>query len=193
MDAKWLAFALVAACAMSPGGAPGKDQAKPEVFIDIHGKAHTPLDTTGARAVVLFFVAVDCPVANYYTSEINAIVKDYAARRVRLFVVHTDPGLTPDAARKHAKDYGFTAPVLIDSRHRLVKATGATIMPEAAVLTPGGAVAYRGRIDDTYVELGKRRAAPNRRDLRLALDAILTGEPVKVPRTTAIGCPINGS
>jgi hypothetical protein len=71
-----------------------------------------------------------------------------------------------------------------------VKATGVTITPEAAILTPEGKIAYRGRIDDRYVELGKRRIAPTRRDVREALTALLAGQPVKGPRTRAIGCPV---
>src|SRR5207244_1630362 len=49
---------------------------------------------------------------------------------------------------------------------------------------------YRGRIDDRYVDLGKRRIEPNRRDLREALTAVLAGQPVKEARTKAIGSPI---
>jgi hypothetical protein len=98
--------------------------------------------------------------------------------------------MTPKAAREHAKQYGLPGPILLDARHALVKHAGVTIAPEAAILTPDGKIAYRGRIDDVYVELGKRRVAPNRRDVREALAAILAGKAVTDPRTTAIGCPI---
>jgi hypothetical protein len=80
--------------------------------------------------------------------------------------------------------------VLIDAKHRLVKATGATVTPEAALLTPDGKLAYRGRIDDTYTDLGKRRVTPNRRDLRETLAALLAGRAVKEARTEALGYPI---
>jgi peroxiredoxin len=159
-------------------------------LVDINGGTHRPLDARGARAVVLFFLTTDCPIANYYASEIRAIVKDHTRQRVRFYAVHVDPDLTAAAARKHAEEYRLTCPILIDAKHRLVKATGATITPEAAVLTPDGKVAYRGRIDDTYLELGRRRVEPGKRDLRDALAAVLAGRPVKEARTTAIGCPI---
>jgi hypothetical protein len=193
MRARWwrvLSVALLAAAAWLPGAAGGQGKPKPEAFVDVKGQTHYPLDGRGARAVVLIFSTTDCPVANYYTSEISAIVKDHAARKVRFYVVHVDPELTPADARKHAKAYGLTCPVLIDSGHRLVKATGATVTPEAVVLAPDGKVAYRGRIDDCYTDLGKRRVAPTQRDLRDALAAVLAGKAVKQPRTTALGCPI---
>jgi hypothetical protein len=169
---------------------PAQDRPAAEAFMDLQGATHYPLDTRGARAVVLLFISTDCPIANYYATEINALVKDNQKRPVRFFLIHADPELTPEAARKHAATYGFPCPVLIDRKHRLVKAAGVTVTPEAAVFTPEGKVAYRGRIDDTYADLGKRRVAPNRRDLRDALTAVLAGRPVAEARTTALGCPI---
>jgi len=162
--------------------------AQEQALTDVKGTKHYPLDVRGAKAVVLIFVAAECPIANYYTSEINAIVKEYATRPVRFYVVHADPDLPPADAAKHAATYGITCPVLIDTKHQLVKATGVTVTPEAAVLTPDGKIAYRGRIDDTHVDLGKRRVEPNRRELREALAAVLAGQSVKEPRTKAIGC-----
>jgi peroxiredoxin len=185
-----VALPFLAALIMSGPTARGQDAAQLLSFVDLKGNKHVPLDTRGAKAVVFFFVVADCPVANYYTSEINAIVKDHADKPVRFFVVHVDPDITPAGARAHAKEYGITCPVLIDSKHQLVKATGVAITPEAAVLTPEGKIAYRGRIDDRYVELGKRRIAPTRRDVREALTALLAGQPVREPRTRAIGCPV---
>ncbi|MCI0464279.1 MAG: redoxin domain-containing protein [Gemmataceae bacterium] len=180
---------LALALAWQVAGAAGQEKAA-DTFVDVKGTTHRPLDTRCAKAVVLLFITTDCPIANYYTSEISALVKDHSGQGVRFYAIHVDPELTPARARKHADEYGLTCPVLIDATHRLVKATGATITPEAAVLTPDGKVAYRGRIDDTYVELGKRRVEPGQRDLRDALAAVLAGRPVKQARTMAVGCPI---
>jgi peroxiredoxin len=184
------AFLLLIFAEVSWYDAHAEDKTKHTTFVDIQGSKHTPLNVKGAKAVVLFFAVTDCPIANYYTSEINAIVKDHASKGVRFFIVHVDPDLTVEAARKHAKEYGLTCPILIDVKHELVKAAGATVTPEAAVLTPDGKLAYRGRIDDIYVELGKRRVEAKQRDLRDALRAVLAGQPVKEARTKAIGCPI---
>jgi hypothetical protein len=38
------------------------------------------------------------------------------------------------------------------------------------------------------VDVGKRRAEPTQRDLRLALDAIVQGKTPPTPVTKAIGC-----
>ena len=51
-------------------------------------------------------------------------------------------------------------------------------------------MAYRGRIDDRNVELGKSRSTAVKRDLADAIAATLAGEPIAEPFTKAVGCPI---
>jgi len=161
----------------------------PAEFTDIKGRKHTPLSQPEKKASVLFFLLPDCPVSNAYAPEIRRICSEYEKRKVALFVVHADPDVTADVARKHAKEFGLSCPVLLDPSHVLVKAAGATKAPEVAVLA-GGKVVYRGRIDDLYADFGKRRANPTRRDLCNALDAVLAGKPVPAPRTKVIGCDL---
>jgi hypothetical protein len=139
---------------------------------------------------VLFFLTPDCSISNSYAPEINALVKENVDRPLRFYAVYVDPDLTAAAARKHAAAFGYRCPVLLDPRHQLVAATGVTTTPEVAVVTADGQIAYRGRIDDRYPEIGTHRQAPTQRDLRAALTAVLADRPVPTPRTTAVGCAI---
>ena len=59
-----------------------------------------------------------------------------------------------------------------------------------AVIGPAGHVLYRGRIDNVWAALGKRRSAATEHDLRKALEAAVNGKRVAEPRTQAIGCYI---
>ena len=156
----------------------------------IDGKTYTPLATPNKKASLLLFVLPDCPVCNAYAPEIKRICTDYEPRGVNIFVVHADPDVTEQDARKHAKDYQFACPVLLDPVHTLVKRTGAKMAPEAAVLNANGAVVYLGRIDDLFADYGKKRAQPTQHDLRKALDALLAGKPVPAPLSRPIGCHI---
>jgi peroxiredoxin len=155
---------------------------------DVHGKPHQPLMDAGQKATVLFFLMHDCPLANTCAPEINRIVADYAAHGVRSFVVYVENDLSAKAARKHAQEYGFTCPALLDRGQKLVQLTGVTVSPEAAVLGPDNRLLFRGRIDDRLIAFGKQRVTPTRRDLREALDEILAGKPVSTPLTKAVGC-----
>ncbi len=179
---------------------------------DLDGVGHIVLSpgaggpsSEGVSAHVLIFTTVDCPIANGYAPEISKIVREHAHSPVRFFLVHVDPDVTAEAARQHATDYGYVLPVLRDADQSLARSLGVTRTPEVCVIVPGsqgtagrGApedhledrIAYRGRIDDQYLELGKRRPEPTQRDLRDALDAVLYRSPVEVPRTEAIGCTL---
>lgn len=162
---------------------------------DVSGQAQRPLDETrkqGNVATVFFFVATDCPIANRFAPEINRISRDYKRRKVAFYIVQVNRQLNAVSARAHARAYRFSMPILLDRQHKLVKFCGASVTPEVAVLSPAGKVLYRGRIDDRYAALGRPRARPSKHDLRLALDAVCAGKPIATPRTTALGCYIEG-
>src|SRR5690349_20046718 len=158
------------------------------VVKDLTGATVQPLAATGQKATVLFFVMHECPVANGYAPEIIRITSEYAVKGVHCLVVYVESDITPEKARQHARDDGYRSAALLDPQHQLVKAAGVTISPEAAVFSPSGEVMYRGRIDDRVADFGRRRVEPTRRDLRLALDAILMGKPVQARLTKAVGC-----
>jgi hypothetical protein len=155
---------------------------------DLTGGMVQPLAAKGQKATCLLFIAHDCPVSNQYAPEFNRIVRDYAAKGVAFYVVYCEAdGKAADAA-KHHKDFGYRCPGLLDPKHKLVKQAGATVTPEAAVSDSVGKLAYRGRIDNLYVDFGKPRYAATVHDLRRALDAVSAGKPVPVKTTKAIGC-----
>jgi peroxiredoxin len=155
---------------------------------DVDGQTHKPLSLKDKKATVLFFLLPDCPISNAYAPTIKRICADYESKKIAAFVVHADPDVTAERAKKHAKEYGLPCPVLLDPAHVLVKKTGATRAPEVAVLGPDQKVLYRGRIDNWYADYGKRRGEPTQHDLRNALDAILAGKAVATPTTEVIGC-----
>jgi len=58
------------------------------------------------------------------------------------------------------------------------------------VLGKHGEILYRGRIDNRYAALGTKRLVATEHDLRDALDDITADRPVKLKKTTAVGCSI---
>jgi hypothetical protein len=161
-----------------------------EEIIDIAGTTHRPFGDPQVRAVALIFLLPDCPIANSYVPELNRLYSDYTPRGVRLFLIQVDPQSSAEELREHARQYQLQPPVVWDMRHVWVRRIGATVTPQAAVLSPAGTLLYLGRIDNRYVGLGKRREQVTAHDLRDALDAVLAGEPVPQARTEAIGCAI---
>jgi len=157
---------------------------------DTEGVEHSPREWSQARAVVLFFVTTDCPLSNGYAPEMSRIEQAYAARGVLVYAVQGDTTIPDAEVRQQARDIGYRFPALLDPRQILAHYTGATVTPEAVVLSPEGAVLYLGRIDNRVEDFGKTRIEATEFDLRDTLDAILAGRPVAHPRTPALGCAI---
>ena len=168
-------LALVAASVMIP---------------DVDGIKRIPLQPAGP-ASVLFFITTDCPISNSYAPEVQRICAEYGAKKVGCHLIYVDPALTVTDVKKHVKEFRYSGmPAILDPAHTLVRAAGAKVTPEAAVIGPAGKVLYRGRIDNTYASLGKRRPRATEMDLRKALDETLAGRPVSTPVTKALGCYI---
>jgi peroxiredoxin len=158
---------------------------------DTQGTVHTTAEWTGAKAVVLFFVTTDCPVANSYVPEMNRIRDAYEQRGVRVYAVQAETTVPEPAVAAYARDFRYSFPLLLDPRQQLIVLTGATTVPQAAVVSPDGRVLYLGRIDNRVADFGKQRPQATESDLREALDAVLVGKPVPHPVTKSIGCAIN--
>lgn len=158
---------------------------------DTAGGVHTNTEWAAQKAVVLFFVTTDCPVANSYVPEMNRIRDAYAARGVAVYAVQAEVTVPEADVAKYAKEFRYTFPLLLDPRQELVRLVNATVTPQAAVLTPDGKVQYLGRIDNRVEDFGKQRPQATQSDLRDALDAVLAGRPVAHPTTKSIGCAIN--
>ena len=158
---------------------------------DTKGGVHSPDEWAGQKAVLLFFVTTDCPVANSYVPEMNRIRDAYAQRAVAVYAVQAETTVAETAVANYAREYRYGFPLLLDPRQELVKLAGATVTPQAAVLSPEGKVLYLGRIDNRVEDFGKQRPQATHSDLREALDAVLDGKPVPHPTTKSIGCAIN--
>lgn len=164
----------------------------PSVVVrDVNGVRQEPLKPEKGRLSALIFVTNDCPVSNYYSHEIRRICEEYGPRGLQCTLVYTDPTMKDEAAAHHAGEYGHgDYPKVVDRARTLVEATGATITPEVVLIRPDESIAYRGRIDNRYVDLTKPRAQVTEHDWRDALDSVLAGKPVARPEVPAVGCYI---
>jgi peroxiredoxin len=138
-----------------------------------------------SAAVVVMFIATQCPVSNDYNARMVEIVDDYQPRGYQFLGINSNKQEGTDEIVGHARENGFVFPVLKDDRNVIADRFGATRTPEVYVLSKAGVVLYHGRIDDS-----RDADDVSSRDLAAALDAIRAGEPVPVAETTAFGCSI---
>src|SRR3989454_5466536 len=101
----------------------------------------------GTKAIVFLFTSTDCPISNRYAPEVRRIVERFAPQGVVFRLVYPSPSENAAAIREHMKAFSYegATDALRDTKLALVKFSGATITPEAAVYA-GGRIVYRGRI-----------------------------------------------
>lgn len=184
-----IALVFATACASTHGAVDELDAYELISLPGSAGSAVTPGRVRDGCAHVVVFMGLECPIANGYAPEFEAITRAYAPRGVRTFLVYVDRDATAEKVNAHVREYSLSATAALDGHHVLAEALGAEVTPECFVLTPSG-VAYRGRIDDQYVALGKKRSVVTSHDLREALNQLLASGAPAVTSTTAIGCRI---
>jgi len=153
-------------------------------------KTHTIADYKDAKAVVVVFTCLSCPVARAYEDRILALAREYQPKGIAVVAIQpNDTTIKPDDSadklkqRVKEKEYPFV--YLTDSTQDVAKAFGAIKTPHVFVFDAERKLAYRGRIDDEGDP-----AKVSKQDLRAALDELLAGKPVSTTETTAVGCTI---
>lgn len=164
--------------------------AAPWSLTDLAGQSHQPFDDPSTRAITLVFITPDCPIANFYHPTLRKLGDEFADRGIPLYMIHSDPEVTVDAAQRHVEKFKIAAPVILDHDQSIARRVGAKVTPEAIIVDRAGKILYRGRIDNFYEALGRKRRAATEHDFRDALAAVADGQPIANPVTKALGCHI---
>jgi cytochrome oxidase Cu insertion factor (SCO1/SenC/PrrC family) len=159
-------------------------------LVDLDGKSFDLRKSSDGHVHVAVFTRSDCPVSNQFAPEIRGLFEKLHSQGVDFYLIYVDPSEKPEAIREHLRQYEYPCTALRDPEHSLVAQTGATVTPEAVVFDGDWRIAYRGRINNEYVEVGKSRTSSIRHDLQEAIEATLAGRPVAEPITRAVGCYI---
>jgi len=146
-------------------------------------------ECTGTAATVIVFLYATCPLCQRAAPILEKLWKEKQTQGVQVLGVFTDG--TPAAdLEKFKKDYGISFPLFVDNGGKVATALSATVTPEAFVLDRYAKMRYMGRINDLYQVRGVQSQTPVREDLREALNDVLSGSVVQVPRTLPVGCAI---
>jgi len=179
-------FVLVGSAAIA--GEPATSDLSELKVLDVRGGRHV-LAANDMRGTAFVFLSSECPISRQYIPELNRLAKTASDRKVAFYGVISDSTATRTDALKFVDEFHVDFPVLFDSSRELAALLGPGHLPEAFVVDLRGTVSYRGRIDDVYADIDKRRTEPAHRDLLDAITAVADGKPVAVPRTDAVGCP----
>jgi peroxiredoxin len=177
---------LILAVLLAGAAAPLKYEKAADIALaDPSGKAWSLYGTKNAKATVLVFLGIECPMVARYAPRINALGADWAAKGVAFYGVYSNASDSAEAVAAHAKQNGTPFPVLLDPRQKAADALKVDTTPAAVVLDAGFYIRYRGAIDDNKAEDRVKT-----RFLDDALAAVVGGRDVPVAESAAAGCLI---
>ena len=155
-------------------------------------------DFADAKVLVVVFTCNHCPTAQAYEDADHASSHaDYRDKGVALVAIspndplavrldelgYTDLGDSFEDMKVRAKRRGFKFPYLYDGETQNVStAYGVLATPHVFIFDQDRKLRYNGRIDDAEVK------PPKSHDARNAIEALLAGQPVAVPKTRVFGC-----
>ena len=148
-----------------------------------------------AQPLLLMLICAHCPFVKHVEPELSRIAEHYAESVTLLAVssnsLSTHPQDGPEGLRHQAERRGWGFPYLLDEQQNLAKGLKGACTPEFYLFNPDSSglqtLRYRGQLD------GSRPGNDvplDGRDLRMALDAVLSGQPVSGEQHPSVGCNI---
>jgi thiol-disulfide isomerase/thioredoxin len=142
------------------------------------------------RAVCFAFLHPACPLSQEYGPVLGALAAQYADKGIRFVGVICEYENAADI-EDYRKTYSIPFPIYADTDFRLAEALDATITPEVVLVDRDHRIRYAGRIDDRYKVRGVMSPGDPHDDLRAAILDLVAGRPIRMPRTQAVGCPLD--
>ena len=164
----------------------------------IDGQTHCLKDYAASKVLVIAFSCNHCPTAQLYESRIKQLAADYKDRGVMLVAIepnnpnavrldemgYTDVGDSFDDMKTRAEYRKFNFSYLYDGEtQKISRAFGPTATPHLFIFDAERKLRYEGRVDNN-----PREPLVTVQDARVALDALLAGQPVKTAKTPSVGC-----
>jgi peroxiredoxin len=174
-------FLSIAACANY--SSPGKID--DFTLADYNGDKHSLSDYKDSKAIVIIFVATECPVSNDYNSRMEKLYNDYKEKGIAFLGINSNKAESVEQIKEHAEEKGLTFTILKDEKNIIADKFEASFTPEVYVLNSDFNILYHGRIDNARDE-----SEVVTKDLENALNEILAGKEVSKKETKAFGCSI---
>lgn len=174
---------------MLPLGTPAPDFSLPDVVSD---KVVSLSDFAGKKALLVMFACRHCPFVQHVKQELAKIGKDYQEKDVALVAISSNdifeyPDDAPRNLAQMAGELGFTFPFLYDETQEVAKAYKAACTPDFFLFDQQRKLAYRGQLDDSRPS---NNIPVTGKDLRAAIDAVLSDQGVNPEQKPSIGCNI---
>ncbi|MEW4490072.1 redoxin domain-containing protein [Thalassoglobus sp. JC818] len=155
----------------------------------VNGKLVSVLGEESDSVSVVCFLGSECPLARLYGPRLDALSEKWKSKGVRFIGINSNSQDSIEDLRIYLNRTGIEFPVLKDRLGTAADLFGATRTPEVFVVDSLGVIRYQGRIDDQY-QPGLSRSEPEREDLKVAIEQLMSGQKIAVARTEPVGCLI---
>ena len=172
---------------MQPLGTPAHDF----LLCGVDSKTHSLKNYSKRIILVIIFMCNHCPYVKAVLKRIIDLQNEFLGRGVQFIGINPNDAIRhPDDSLENmkiiAKENNFSFPYLVDPSQETAKLYDAVCTPDLYVYGKDRKLVYRGRIDDNWEHPKKVTQS----DLKLALENILTGQPVANEQIPSMGCSI---
>lgn len=141
---------------------------------------------------VNFFLLEECRISQNISGEIRYTIEHFSKGGFDFKGYFSGELSSNEKMIAFMSDYKLNMPYFLDSNKLMQAYYGAEVAPEVIVYDEKRQeILYKGRIDNSYADVGVRRRVVTSRDLRKVLQEIVDGKAISTKRTKAIGCYLN--
>ncbi len=146
----------------------------------------------GFAGYVIYFICNHCPYVIHVNPELIRIAKEYQKKNVAFVAISSNDAETypqdgPEKMKEHAEALQYPFPYLYDERQEVAKSYEAACTPDIYLFDAHKELVYRGRIDESRPN---SEVPLTGKDLRAALDALLSELPIDPVQYPSVGCNI---
>lgn len=139
---------------------------------------------------VYIFLSETCPICQNQTLTLRQIHEDYSGKGVSFYGVFPNQEFSSnESIQKFGRKYKLNFELKKDEEQKLTKQFSASVTPEVVVVNNASSeILYRGKVDNGFEGIGKKRTVITENYLRDALESIVQRKPVIVKMTEPVGC-----
>lgn len=146
----------------------------------------------GIKGTVIMFICNHCPFVIHVNEALVSTANQYRNKDINFIAISSNdvinyPQDAPDKMKLHARNNNYSFPYLFDETQEIAKAYDAACTPDLYVFDEDLKLVYRGQLDDSRPGNGIPLTG---KDLRHALECLLSNTKNNQPQMPSIGCNI---
>lgn len=159
---------------------------------DVVSGENVSLSKFAGKPLLVMFICRHCPYVQHVKSELAKIGKGYKEKGLGLVAISSNdtsvyPEDAPASLAEMAREEDFNFPYLYDESQEVAKNYTAACTPDLFLFDKDHELVYRGQLDDSRPG---SEVPVTGKDLRTAIDAVLSGSQIDPNQKPSTGCGI---